>query len=69
MHHEPDTAGHPREGHAHPELDVADAPAPETPAAPGDGLDLLSIGLAVFFIALIVTVGAMLLLPRIVSGG
>lgn len=55
-------------GHAHPELDIADAPPPETSDEAG-GLDLLSIGLAVFFVALIVTVGAMLLLPRLVSGG
>jgi len=68
MRHEPDHPDHPAVGHAHPELDVADAPLPETSDEAG-GLDLLSIGLAVFFVALILTVGAMLLLPRLVSGG
>jgi len=33
----------------------------ETDPEPGEGLDLLTIGLFVFFVALIVTVGALLL--------
>jgi hypothetical protein len=46
--------------HAHPELDAGDEAAPP-PAADGE-LDLLTIGLVVFFVALIGTVVAMLIL-------
>lgn len=46
--------------HAHPELDAGDEAAPP-PAAEGE-LDLLTIGLVVFFVALIGTVVAMLIL-------
>ena len=35
------------------------------PTPPPDELDLTTIGLAVFFLALIATVGALLLLPAI----
>ena len=34
-------------------------------AEPGDALDLTSIGLAVFFVSLIVVVGALLILPAV----
>ncbi len=34
-------------------------------AQPADDLDLLSIGLAVFFLSLLVVVGALLILPAI----
>ena len=49
--------------HAHPELEPE--PDPPDPTVPAEGeLDLLTIGLAVFFVALIGIVGAMLILPR-----
>ncbi len=57
--------------HAHPELvppPEPDAPAPDAADATdakGEGLDLLTIGLVVFFLALIVTVAALLILPAI----
>ena len=38
---------------------------PAEPAEPGDQLDLTSIGLAVFFVSLIVVVGALLILPAV----
>ena len=41
-----------------------DAPD-DSPAEPGRGPDLLSIGLLVFFIVLIATVGALLFLPAL----
>jgi hypothetical protein len=53
--------------HAHPELvppDQPNEPAPP-PGEADEGLDLLTIGLFVFFVALIATVGALLLLPAI----
>ena len=50
--------------HAHPELEP-DAPEPEaTPPERGE-LDLLTIGLAVFFVALIAIVAAMLVLATL----
>jgi hypothetical protein len=51
--------------HAHPELALSDeAPTDATPPADGE-LDLLTIGLVVFFVALIATVGALLILPAV----
>ncbi len=44
-----------------PTSDENDLGSPETPS-PG-GPDLVSIGLAVFFVALILVVGALLLVP------
>ena len=38
---------------------------PAEPAEPGDALDLTSIGLTVFFVSLIVVVGALLILPAV----
>jgi hypothetical protein len=55
---QPDAADRPGE---HSDLQPAESPTPP----PGDGLDLLTIGLMVFFVALIVIVGALLLLPAI----
>jgi hypothetical protein len=43
----------------------AEAVQPLESAQPTDDLDLLSIGLAVFFLSLIVVVGALLILPAI----
>ncbi len=43
----------------------AEAVQPLDSAQPTDDLDLLSIGLAVFFLSLIVVVGALLILPAI----
>ncbi len=37
------------------------------PLRPGEGADLLSIGLLVFFVALLVVVGALLALPVILG--
>lgn len=64
--HEPIVRTRP-ESHFPVEPASDDQPPDDTASA--DGLDLLSIGLAVFFVALIATVGAMLILPRILSGG
>jgi hypothetical protein len=46
------------------DLETPEAPVPETDARPGP--DLLTIGLLVFFIALIGIVAALLLLPILV---
>jgi hypothetical protein len=52
--------------HAHPELAPSDEGQTDaTPPPEGDGLDLLTIGLVVFFLALIATVGALLILPAV----
>jgi len=40
-------------------------PAEPEPAEPAEELDLASIGLAVFFVSLILVVGALLILPAI----
>ena len=37
----------------------------DDPPEPNDELDLASIGLAVFFVSMIVVVGALLILPNI----
>ena len=42
----------------------AERPADE-PAEPADALDLTTIGLAVFFVSLIVVVAALLILPAV----
>jgi len=56
--------------HAHPELAArTDAESDHGREPEPDQLDLLSIGLAVFFIALIAIVAAMLVLSRLISGG
>jgi hypothetical protein len=39
----------------------------DAPLEPGEGADLLSIGLLVFFVALLVVVGALLALPVILG--
>jgi hypothetical protein len=44
---------------------TAEAVQPLESAQPADDLDLLSIGLGVFFLSLIVVVGALLILPAI----
>jgi hypothetical protein len=49
--------------HAHPELATAEEAEP--PPAGGGELDLLTIGLVVFFVALIGTVAAMLVLTTL----
>jgi hypothetical protein len=41
------------------------AEKPDEPAEPSAQLDLTSIGLAVFFVSLIVVVGALLILPAV----
>jgi hypothetical protein len=51
--------------HAHPELEPEVVDPGAGPPAEGE-LDLLTIGLAVFFVALIAIVAAMLILPTIV---
>ena len=54
--------------HAHPELvppPEHDELEPDAADATAEGLDLLTIGLVVFFLALIVTVAALLILPAI----
>jgi len=43
----------------------SEAVQPLESAQPTDDLDLLSIGLAVFFLSLVVVVGALLILPAI----
>lgn len=40
-------------------------PAPEPGREPAGELDLLTIGLAVFFVSLILVVGALLILPAV----
>jgi hypothetical protein len=40
-------------------------PEPTEPTEPSEELDLASIGLAVFFVSLILVVGALLILPAI----
>ena len=42
-------------------------PAPGAQAQPGEGADLLSIGLLVFFVALLLIVAAMLTLPMVLG--
>jgi hypothetical protein len=46
------------------ERPVEDQP-PIEPSEPGDEFDLASIGLAVFFVSMILVVGALLILPAI----
>jgi hypothetical protein len=46
---------------------VATDPKGDDVASPGGGFDLLTIGLAVFFILLLVTVAALLALPMILG--
>jgi hypothetical protein len=46
---------------------VESQPAPEPATSAGGGPDLLTIGLLVFFVSLLVTVAALLTLPRIVG--
>jgi hypothetical protein len=48
-----------------PEADQAPEQPPTDPAAGPENLDLVSIGLAVFFVSLIVVVGALLILPTV----
>lgn len=54
-----------------PVPEAGPAPAPEAqaqpPAQPGEGADLLSIGLLVFFVALLLIVAAMLTLPMLLG--
>ena len=47
--------------------DNGPAPASRTQAQPGEGADLLSIGLLVFFVALLLIVAAMLTLPMVLG--
>lgn len=50
-----------------PVPDAGPAPAPEAQAQPGEGADLLSIGLLVFFVAVLLIVAAMLTLPMVLG--
>ena len=51
--------------HAHPDLAPGDEPNHDATPPPQGELDLLTIGLVVFFLALIATVGALLILPAV----
>jgi len=51
--------------HAHPELAMEDTPETDATPPPEGELDLLTIGLVVFFLALIATVAALLILPAV----
>jgi hypothetical protein len=50
-----------------PVPDNGPVPASRTQAQPGEGADLLSIGLLVFFVALLLIVAAMLTLPMVLG--
>ncbi|HEX6128548.1 MAG TPA: hypothetical protein VF071_05960 [Candidatus Limnocylindria bacterium] len=47
--------------------EAAPASAPEAQGQPAEGADLLSIGLLVFFVALLLIVAAMLTLPMVLG--
>jgi hypothetical protein len=47
--------------------DQPDSPPGASPAPAGNGADLLTIGLLVFFVSLLVVVAALLVLPAIVG--
>lgn len=48
-----------------PSATQVESDEPSDPPEPADELDLTSIGLAVFFVSLILVVGALLILPAI----